>query len=738
MGPQRSETTRCAAMHQSDQSVSCPLTVLPHEPTSFDRLHDFRPQREDAPPARSPVTFALTKEGLMLSRTLRPLAILVAAGLAACSEHPVDPAANTEPNPQPVKETPSFSITPGTVSGPTYPAPGGTIAVGTGNQGRSGGRTWTYSNIDLSRFAVLAWGPSVAVQAGMSSTVLPTLTYNAAASNAASGRAVWTGSTPVHLNTGTWNVQTRFVIQVTDTDGAPLALTEANSAAAEALGLPSGNGAYYLVGTTPYRTNWRFEVLSVGGLTSVYPGGIWVPFLDYYDALQTVSPSFARTSFGAGYYYTLAPCQRGQFYNDTECVDAPAGTFTDTEGATEATPCLEGTYQPNPGQSSCILAPAGSVVATTGAIAAELCPAGTYQPLTGQASCLPAPAGSFVDVTGAVEATLCPAGQYQSASGQVSCVLAPAGNFASGEGNVEASACPAGSYQSAPGQASCILAPIGSYVPTTGAESATLCPAGTTTHVEGAIACVAINVGPTITSITGPAPVVIGGQAQITVHFTDPDAGDTHSVSIDWGNGTTNHANATSGQTFSRSYSVVGVYPLQVTVRDAANESDQMTYEYIVAYDPSAGFVTGGGWINYEASACDGICSGAGRGNFGFVSKYQKGKTIPSGDTRFQFHAGSVIFESTSYEWLVVSGARAQFKGVGSLNGNGGYSFLLTAVDGQVNGGGGVDRFRIKIVHDASGTVVFDNQRGTDDDSPLNTALDKVNGNGSIVIHAKR
>ena len=38
----------------------------------------------------------------------------------------------------------------------------------------------------------------------------------------------------------------------------------------------------------------------------------------------------------------------------------------------------------------------------------------------------------------------------------------------------------------------------------------------------------------------------------------------------------------------------------------------------------------------------------------------------PSGATEFQFQAGSFNFKSTSYEWLVVAGAKAQYKGAGT------------------------------------------------------------------------
>lgn len=61
-------------------------------------------------------------------------------------------------------------------------------------------------------------------------------------------------------------------------------------------------------------------------------------------------------------------------------------------------------------------------------------------------------------------------------------------------------------------------------------------------------------------------------------------------------------------------------------------------------------------------------------------------------------HLCSLNFQSSTYEWLVVSGARAQYKSVGTINGAGNFGFLLTAIDGQLNGGGGgTDKFRIKI-----------------------------------------
>lgn len=88
-------------------------------------------------------------------------------------------------------------------------------------------------------------------------------------------------------------------------------------------------------------------------------------------------------------------------------------------------------------------------------------------------------------------------------------------------------------------------------------------------------------------------------------------------------------------------------------------------------------------------------------------------------------------FHSSVYDWLVIAGARAQYKGSGTINGSGDYGFMLTAIDGQVNGGGGVDKFRIKIWNKSGGGMVYDNQMGGSDDDQPTTSL----GGGSIVIH---
>ena len=74
-----------------------------------------------------------------------------------------------------------------------------------------------------------------------------------------------------------------------------------------------------------------------------------------------------------------------------------------------------------------------------------------------------------------------------------------------------------------------------------------------------------------------------------------------------------------------------------------------------------------------------------------------------------------------------------ELAGVGEINGTGSYGFLITAIDGQINGGGGVDKLRVKIWERASGRIVYDNQLGATDDANPTT---RIQG-GAIVIHSR-
>jgi len=95
--------------------------------------------------------------------------------------------------------------------------------------------------------------------------------------------------------------------------------------------------------------------------------------------------------------------------------------------------------------------------------------------------------------------------------------------------------------------------------------------------------------------------------------------------------------------------------------------------------------------------------------------------------TDSQFKAGNLNFKSTMYDWLIIAGTKAMFKGEGIINDNGRYGFQLSAIDDES------DKFRIKIWDkDAEDAVVYDNNIGSDENADPSTEL----GGGSIVIHS--
>ena len=248
------------------------------------------------------------------------------------------------------------------------------------------------------------------------------------------------------------------------------------------------------------------------------------------------------------------------------------------------------------------------------------------------------------------------------------------------------------------------------------------------------------NVAPTVGPVLVPTdPVSIGDQpVSASAAFSDPagTADAPFSCTVDYGDGVGPQDGTVLGTTCTgpdQTYAGPGVYAVTIAVTDKDGGTGNATAaQFIVIYDPDGGFVTGGGWIDSPPGAYNADPSLTGKANFGFVSKYKKGATVPTGQTQFRFKAGDLNFHSSSYEWLVIAGARAQFKGVGTVNGTGNYRFILTATDGAQPGGGGSDKFRIKIVNlDNGGGIVYDNQPGAGQGDDPTTVL----GGGSIVIH---
>jgi hypothetical protein len=179
------------------------------------------------------------------------------------------------------------------------------------------------------------------------------------------------------------------------------------------------------------------------------------------------------------------------------------------------------------------------------------------------------------------------------------------------------------------------------------------------------------------------------------------------------------------------------VYKIKLKVTDNTGQTSWVdtagdTEAIVVIYDPNGGYTIGGGYISVLAGSYPANPSKTGKLSFGFNSKYTNA-TNPKGETQIQFAMGGLEFNALNYDYLAISGARAQFRGLGKLNGESGYNFILTVIDGQLKGGGGVDKFRIKIWNKTTGAIVFDSQMGESDAVDPSTSV----GTGSSIVVQK-
>ena len=90
------------------------------------------------------------------------------------------------------------------------------------------------------------------------------------------------------------------------------------------------------------------------------------------------------------------------------------------------------------------------------------------------------------------------------------------------------------------------------------------------------------------------------------------------------------------------------------------------------------------------------------------------------------FKNANLDFTATSFDYLVISGAKAYVKGSGTLNGTSGYTFLASGIDGHDTGGSDEIRFQIK----QGTTTIYDSQPSAGDDADPTTSL-----TGQVIVH---
>ncbi len=215
-----------------------------------------------------------------------------------------------------------------------------------------------------------------------------------------------------------------------------------------------------------------------------------------------------------------------------------------------------------------------------------------------------------------------------------------------------------------------------------------------------------------IQTILAPtAPVLIGTPIEATALFQDPDPAGSHSAIWNWGDrtivpGTISEISGSGSVAGSHAYASPGVYTLRLAVTDddGGSRLGEASFEYVVVYDPEAGRVSGGGTIASPYGAYLPDPTVQGDAVFGFVTSYRSGASTPDGSVALQIRDAGLSFRGAGFDWLVISGNKAELQGSGILNGRP-CKFLLAVIDG---GGSYVDRFRLRIWDEAG--IIYDTQ----------------------------
>ena len=243
------------------------------------------------------------------------------------------------------------------------------------------------------------------------------------------------------------------------------------------------------------------------------------------------------------------------------------------------------------------------------------------------------------------------------------------------------------------------------------------------------------NNAPTV-AITAPAPATgtVGLPVTVIAAFTDQDAADTHTCSLDWQMaatpGTVAENAGTGTCTGSFVYQTAGQYKVIAAVIDNAGGTgmDSITVNVVVTPPPppsTSGRLFGEGRLAQPTASAN---THEGAPFFAVAARYSKEQKRLRAEFEFAAPKTTFRFRATSADLFTVTGGLAELRGTGRFKEHGNASFLVRALDGKRAGTGQTDRIRIKIWN--AGGVLFDSDPGSPESANPATPVER----GGIVI----
>jgi probable HAF family extracellular repeat protein len=253
--------------------------------------------------------------------------------------------------------------------------------------------------------------------------------------------------------------------------------------------------------------------------------------------------------------------------------------------------------------------------------------------------------------------------------------------------------------------------------------------------------CHCAKQAPTVGAVTSTGTARAGVLLSFSAAFNDVDVNDTHKARWSWGDGSAdpgiiNEKNAAGSASAQHAYGAPGIYTVTLTVTDSSAQSTAVQRKVTVG--GAGAYVAGQGWFMSPAGASRLGHSKSDIATFAVLSGIGKGAATVQGLAGFQFNAAGISFRSDLVESQSVQGSGMQLSGPGSVNGTGGYNFMMHSVHGTAAGSGN-DRIRVRIWHQAAGSnaevVDYDNQP-VSSSTLAGSQEGTVLGEGAITIQA--
>jgi CSLREA domain-containing protein len=275
------------------------------------------------------------------------------------------------------------------------------------------------------------------------------------------------------------------------------------------------------------------------------------------------------------------------------------------------------------------------------------------------------------------------------------------------------------------------------YNPTTGCITITVTTTSSPSIAQLTGTVFGVASGPAIGSITiSPSATFALGSGPITLNASITDAGGTgpYTAEINWGDGQVSTLDNVSGPSLTalHSYSAANTYSIAVKVSRGTSFGTS-TFSPVVVFNTGAGSMNADGWFNSPLGAFPADPSFAGKVFVESNVRYDQGSPLPAGTFKVRLPGTTLV--GTSFAWLsisgsTISGSKLQLSGTGTINGADSYMFLLSGIDGKLDGKKLPDRVRIKIWDPVTGRIVYDSQM----DAPNNASAVVALGGGTINI----